>query len=616
LTTLADLFSSCYRISGGRIDFGSVRLHRAGAERACRALRARAFTVGSDIYLSAGAFAPHTPEGLRLLAHEVAHVVQQQRGPVAAVDVTPGLAVAPAGTAEEREADAAADALLAGRPFAFAAAGSAPSAPAAGRGHVAQRYMAWEHCVLGDMDPALVHEAAQPGARGGVALEAQCVLLERLGRDPQDVDEERIRAEYPGIETLRLPGSGLVVTLGELNVLPDYLAHPSDIENAPAAFLGPLVQSFRSWSITELRRSAGAARPCSRRLLPGSLGYPRLGPLAEIGEALAVDRLGRRCGFEPWNLYSSVVGRNAGHFAPFSWYRWQSFHLMARELIERSLTATREDREKLRIRARIYAGYADHFLHDSYAAGHLINKTMVMQWYIEWLARSRVPYLDHRVLGRMTIDRQPLLHGPDLYERGAAGLNGTSPLAQDPQSVADAPTITERINASGVAGRTETERRAAYAAYLAMLGSSVAQLAGGVVHGYLNKHSLIVAAGQEGPRFRLQGDHTFLASAEGALQAALAAASSRTAIRELLEYGETGITVKEISAGFPDHVEQDGALVSLRRWHETGLRDLCFGELFGRRRTRLTRAFLSAVSPRLGVPSADLAALRNDTLGY
>ena len=238
---------------------------------------------------------------------------------------------------------------------------------------------------------------------------------------------------------------------------------------------------------------------------------------------------------------------------------------------------------------------------------------MVMQWYIEWLAQSRVPYLDHRALARLTSDRQPLLNGLDRYERGAAG---TSFSAQDPQSVADAPTIAERIKASGVTGRTETERRAAYGAYLAMLGSSVAQLAAGVVHGYLNKRSLIVAAGQDGPRFRLQGDHTFLASAEGALQAALAAASSRTAIRELLEYGETGITVREISAGFPDHVEQDGALVSLRHWHETGLRDLCFDELFGCRRTRLTRAFLSAVSPRLGVPSADLAALRNDTLDY
>jgi hypothetical protein len=182
------------------------------------------------------------------------------------------------------------------------------------------------------------------------------------------------------------------VTLGELNVLPDYLAHPAEIENAPEAFLLPLIQSVRSLNIAELRRLAGPGfRPGPRPRLPGSLRYPRLRQLAEIGEVLEVDALGRRCGFAPWKLYSSAVGRNAGHFAPFSWYRWRSYHLMARDLIARSLTAAGQDRETLRTRARIYAGYADHFLQDSYAAGHLVNKTLVMQWYVEWLADAAFP---------------------------------------------------------------------------------------------------------------------------------------------------------------------------------------------------------------------------------
>src|SRR5256885_12091076 len=53
---------------------------------------------------------------------------------------------------------------------------------------------------------------------------------------------------------------------------------------------------------------------------------------SDLGEVLEVDALGRRCGFAPWKLYSSAVGRNAGHFAPFSWYRWRTYHLMARDL--------------------------------------------------------------------------------------------------------------------------------------------------------------------------------------------------------------------------------------------------------------------------------------------
>jgi hypothetical protein len=401
MATFADLFKTCYLTGGGGVEFSSIRLHYRGADRICRAFGATAMAVGSDIYFRDGAFAPRTPEGLRILAHEVVHVVQQHRGPVAALQVAGGLAVAPAGSAEEREADAAADALLSGRPFAFGRAGAPSGRSTAPGTRVVQRYMAWEHCMLGDLDPRLL-----PEARAGIGpehLEAQCALLERLGRDPRNVDEERLRAEHPGLETLRLPGSGLVVTLGELNVLPDYLAHPAEIETAPEAFLLPLIQSIRSLNITELRRSAGQPGPGPR--LQGSLRYPRLRGLAEIGEVLEVDALGRRCGFAPWKLYSSAVGRNAGHFAPFSWYRWRSFHLMARELIARSLAAAGDDREKLRTRARIYAGYADHFLQDSYAAGHLVNKTLVMQWYVEWLADARVPCLDRRVLIRMTTSR-------------------------------------------------------------------------------------------------------------------------------------------------------------------------------------------------------------------
>jgi len=588
MATFADLFTTCYLTGGSGVDFSSVRLHYRGADRVCRAFGATALAVGSDIYFRDGAFAPHTPDGLRILAHEVAHVVQQHRGPVAARRVPGGLAVAPAGSAEEREADAAAGALLSGRPFAFARAG-VPSGTSAARGtRVIQRYMAWEHCVLGDLDPAQVDPQH---------LEAQGALLERLGRDPRNVDEERLRAEHPGLETLRLPGSGLVVTLGELNVLPDYLAHPGEIETAPEAFLLPLIQSIRSLNITELRRSAGSGfRPGPRPRLDGSLRYPRLGGLAEIGEVLEVDALGRRCGFAPWKLYSSAVGRNAGHFAPFSWDRWRSYHLMARDLIARSLTVTGDDREKLRTRARIYAGYADHFLQDSYAAGHLVNKTLVMQWYVEWLADARVPCLDRHVLSRMTTSRQPFLHG------------------RDPQSVVEAPTLAARIEASGVIGRCEQERRDAYAAYLAMLGSTVAQLAASLLHGYFNKRSLVVAAGPDGPRFRICGDRTLLAGGDGgdgARHAFSATAASRRAISELLARGETSVTCQEIFEAFPDHVEQGGRLVTLRQWHDSGLRDLCFGELFSLRRTGATRILASAVFRRFGVPSPDVESLRH-----
>jgi hypothetical protein len=95
---------------------------------------------------------------------------------------------------------------------------------------------------------------------------------------------------------------------------------------------------------------------------------------------------------------------------------------------------------------------ADHFLQDSYAAGHLINKTLVMQWYVELLAESRIPYRDQNELAGLTVSRQPALHGPEHYRRTAAsGAALCRPW--DPQRAAEAPTLEERIEASGVTGR-------------------------------------------------------------------------------------------------------------------------------------------------------------------
>jgi len=62
-------------------DLGGVRVHADdGAARAASSISARAFTAGSDLYFGAGEYAPDTAEGRRLLAHELAHVLQQGGG--------------------------------------------------------------------------------------------------------------------------------------------------------------------------------------------------------------------------------------------------------------------------------------------------------------------------------------------------------------------------------------------------------------------------------------------------------------------------------------------------------------------------------------------------------
>jgi hypothetical protein len=63
-------------------DMSHVRVHvSGGAAEGARAAEARAYTVGSDIVFSAGEYAPSTNEGKRLLAHELAHVVQHEASP-------------------------------------------------------------------------------------------------------------------------------------------------------------------------------------------------------------------------------------------------------------------------------------------------------------------------------------------------------------------------------------------------------------------------------------------------------------------------------------------------------------------------------------------------------
>jgi hypothetical protein len=61
--------------------FADVRVHAdAAADAAARAIGARAFTLGRRIAFAEGAYAPETPAGRHLLAHELAHVAQHGDG--------------------------------------------------------------------------------------------------------------------------------------------------------------------------------------------------------------------------------------------------------------------------------------------------------------------------------------------------------------------------------------------------------------------------------------------------------------------------------------------------------------------------------------------------------
>jgi uncharacterized protein DUF4157 len=87
-------------------DFTQVRIHAdAASSTAAEALGARAYTFGQDIWFGQGAYDPNSAAGRKLIAHELAHTIQQ-RGT--------GAEASGRGRSREQEADRAAQSSLTG----------------------------------------------------------------------------------------------------------------------------------------------------------------------------------------------------------------------------------------------------------------------------------------------------------------------------------------------------------------------------------------------------------------------------------------------------------------------------------------------------------------------
>ena len=93
------------RLSGSLGDLSDVRVHTDDtADRLNRSVSARAFATGTDVFFAQGEYNPGSPDGDKLIAHELAHVVQQRGAPSSGP-----LTVSQPGDAMETEADAVAD---------------------------------------------------------------------------------------------------------------------------------------------------------------------------------------------------------------------------------------------------------------------------------------------------------------------------------------------------------------------------------------------------------------------------------------------------------------------------------------------------------------------------
>jgi hypothetical protein len=166
-------------------DFSDVRLHTGDeATRSAASVQASAYTVGSEIVLHGRSPAPGTPDGNRLLAHELTHVVQQREGPVDGTSRSDGIAVSSPADRFERAAETNADQVmtkLAERPFVAHRAEAMPYS--AGSERVAQRVPkgnAATVTVQRETSADLLKKLATPQVREAPALKSQKKLVAAL----------------------------------------------------------------------------------------------------------------------------------------------------------------------------------------------------------------------------------------------------------------------------------------------------------------------------------------------------------------------------------------------------------------------------------------------------
>ncbi|WP_246430720.1 eCIS core domain-containing protein [Streptomyces rectiverticillatus] len=585
---------------------GAVRVHTGpDADGLARYFGADAFTVGADVFFRAGRLNSGRAAGQVLLAHEVAHAVHQ-----AAADPAVGPdRVVEAHSIEEYAADHAAALAVRGQ------AVPGPVAPARRPSHEAALVVAchssWEHRMLGECNTdsldivAKALQGKKKEDKSGEYLKKLRQYLLLWETDPESVTEEQIKKHMPDLRLLRLKTSGLLVTYGELNTLADYLPEPITLDAQPKKILLPILQSVRQETYNKIGAKWLLDDESSKKNFKGSIANWQWGGFFQlILETKRLNDLTKNVGTNGKDHYYGLLARNACHFAPYSWHRWYQYHMIARDYAKKFWAQEGPWGEHLH-HAWLYAGYADHFLQDSFAAGHLINKTMVMQWFVDWVKDKRIAVHDWEQVKLMTAIQQPRLAPQAMYDHSKhwpyLGV------VKDPETAQEKTTKSERQEASGLTVASGAETDTVYGNYLAFLANAVVQGSTAVIHDHLNAKSLWVSSTADTEPYQVWGDDTMLTSGDGVRIASKTAQEmSQQAIDNIRATGnDGGITPQKIRDRLPIKVgDTSSGLMDLDVWHATLQRD-AYGQLFGSAWARTKYAAVYAAPGRLGKVSVD-----------
>jgi len=295
-------------------------------------------------------------------------------------------------------------------------------------------------------------------------------------------------------------GHSFFLTYGEMNTLADYYGSVKELKKADPKWLDRLIRGVREDTIYKLMGiyAEVTGMPAPKRQNVTTVGARvgitgakfrsaptrfhkfgkedalRLGGLHEVklmGAGPLGTVIGKKkpmTGGDPSTTYGATLARNACHFAPESWHAWAQHHQEAEELARESRVAlvsgAWETAEELANEARVVNGFGDHFLQDSYAAGHLINKTKIMQFYVRWLDQHRVKWdanLNKRWRRFQAMAYgQPGIADPGQYDKKKVGTTRTItdaqgkqvevPSARNPQAVENLETTDWTVRAKAL----------------------------------------------------------------------------------------------------------------------------------------------------------------------
>jgi hypothetical protein len=585
-------------------DFSGVRVH-TDSDVAPR-IGASAFTTGSDIHFAPGEYRPDDRAGQRLLAHELTHVVQQTGA---------GLAV---------HGDVH-------RHF----------------GSCIQRHASKEHYLLGSMTPAKLRsiadgkaaaEKADTGflslfttkpakpeevAEGLTAVREQLVGLEnwRKVAGPGDPDPSQINLgdttyhhEWGGqLVSVQCRDGAVVCTLGDLNAIPDFFGSIDDLKLIDRSIVFKTLQVIRRESYMYLKGleaqlqgkkySYDAEKEGFSGLAGNKISIAGVGPKAtdDLGDLWETEKMIKggkgETGLDDSIGAAATLGRNACHFPPESWLRWREHHTKARTLIA---SATDQDSlNRLANEAIATNAFGEHYLQDSYAAGHLINKGFVMAVALEKrvtnaLSPAKVAEIQaataHSEAYKLPGDAKAKI---DAAQQGGAvtnSLDDPNLKARDPQSALESAKELGAQGASKKAGKLEEVRASgidpsvvSFDEFRGFLNDLWLQKITNTLHDKYCVNGLTVASPDNPTLFKIYGDSNMMRSGAGAEYTATTSLMSRSAINALVENKRDELTaaangtsvnparqvysVEEIVARFPNRVvDDDGTVMDLETW--------------------------------------------------